>query len=48
MFHKLKNYINYLGILNYEINYKEEGAIPLFYPSNSNKKIKLILERQAV
>ena len=25
----------------YEINYKEEGAIPLFYPSNSNKNNKI-------
>ena len=31
-----KNYINYLGIKDYKINFKEEGAIPLFYPMNKN------------
>ena len=39
---QLKNYIeNHLNIKNYKINYKENGAIPLFYPSNVNKKNKI-------
>jgi len=39
---QLKNYIeNYLNIKNYKINYKEQGAIPLFYPSNINEKNKM-------
>ena len=30
---QVKNYINnYLGIKDYKINFKEEGAIPLFHP----------------
>ncbi len=34
---QLENYIkNNLGIKNYKINYKEKGAIPLFYPSFNN------------
>jgi len=39
---QLKNYIeNHLNIKNYKINYKENGAIPLFYPSNINEKNKI-------
>ena len=39
---QLKNYIeNHLNIKNYKINYKEKGAIPLFYPSNINEKNKI-------
>ena len=34
---QLENYIkNNLGIKNYKINFKEKGAIPLFYPSFNN------------
>jgi lycopene beta-cyclase len=39
---QLKNYIeNQLNIKNYKINYKENGAIPLFYPSNIDEKNKM-------
>ena len=39
---QIKNYIeNNLKIKNYEIIYKEEGAIPLFYPSNEHEKNKI-------
>ena len=39
---QLKDYIeNHLNIKNYKINYKENGAIPLFYPSNINEKNKI-------
>ena len=41
---QIKKYIkNNLGIKNYKINYKEEGAIPLFYPMlvSENKKINI-------
>jgi lycopene beta-cyclase len=39
---QLNNYIeNHLNIKNYKINYKEKGAIPLFYPSNINEKNKI-------
>ncbi len=39
---QIKNYIEQnLKIKNYEIVYKEEGAIPLFYPSNINEKNKI-------
>ena len=41
---QIEKYIkNNLGIENYKINYKEEGAIPLFYPkqANENKKINI-------
>ena len=39
---QIKNYIEQnLKIKNYEIVYKEEGAIPLFYPSNDNEKNKI-------
>ena len=30
-----------MKIKNYEITYKEEGAIPLFYPLNENEKNKI-------
>ncbi len=39
---QVKNYIeNHLNIKNYKINYKEKGAIPLFYPSNIREKNKI-------
>ena len=41
---QIEKYIkNNLGILNYKITYKEEGAIPLFYPKfiNEDKKINI-------
>ena len=39
---QVKNYIeNNLGIKNYIFKYKEEGAIPLFYPSNKREKNKI-------
>ena len=39
---QIKNYIEQnLKIKNYEIVYKEEGAIPLFYPLNVNEKNKI-------
>ena len=39
---QINNYIkNNLRIKNYEITYKEEGAIPLFYPLNKNEKNKI-------
>ena len=39
---QLKNYIeSHLSIKNYKINYKEKGAIPLFYPSNINEKNRI-------
>mgnify|MGYP001320674564 CR=1 FL=1 len=38
---QIKNYINYLGIQNYKITYKEEGAIPLFYPIFKKEKNKI-------
>ena len=38
---QVKNYINYLGIKDYKINFKEEGAIPLFYPINKKEKNKI-------
>ena len=41
---QLENYIkNNLGIKNYNVNFKEKGAIPLFYPSfnNDNKTINI-------
>jgi lycopene beta-cyclase len=34
---QIKNYIEkHLNVKNYKITYKEEGAIPLFYPTKSN------------
>jgi len=38
---QIKNYINRLGIKDYKINFKEEGAIPLFYPVNEKEKNKI-------
>ena len=39
---QIKNYIEQnLKIKSYEIVYKEEGAIPLFYPLNVNEKNKI-------
>ena len=39
---QIKEYIEkHLKIKSYEIYYKEEGAIPLFYPSNKNEKNKI-------
>ena len=39
---QLKKYIKEtLKINNYKINYQEEGAIPLFYPSNQKEKNKI-------
>ena len=38
---QIKNYLNNLGIKDYKINFKEEGAIPLFYPLNDRKKNKI-------
>ncbi len=39
---QINDYIkNNLKIKNYEITYKEEGAIPLFYPLNKNEKNKI-------
>ena len=36
---QIKNYIeNHLNLKDYKINYKEEGAIPLFYPLNIKRK----------
>ena len=39
---QINNYIkNNLKIKNYEITFREEGAIPLFYPLNKNEKNKI-------
>ncbi len=39
---QIKNYIKYkLNLKNYKITYKEEGAIPLFFPLNKNEKNKI-------
>ena len=38
---QLKNYINYLGIKDYKINFKEEGAIPLFRSINKKENNKI-------
>ncbi len=39
---QLKDYIeNHLNLKNYKITYKEEGAIPLFYPTNKKVKNKI-------
>ena len=40
--YQLKDYLeNNLKIKNYKITYKEEGAIPLFYPLNKKEKNKV-------
>ena len=38
---QIKIYLNDLGIKDYKINYKEEGAIPLFYPINKKENNKI-------
>jgi len=39
---QMKDYIeNHLSLKDYNITYKEEGAIPLFYPSNYTEKNKM-------
>ena len=38
---QMKNYINRLGLKDYKISFKEEGAIPLFYPLNEKEKNKI-------
>ena len=39
---QLKDYIeNHLNLKDYDITYNEEGAIPLFYPSNYTEKNKI-------
>ena len=39
---QIKDYIeNNLNLKNYKITYKEEGAIPLFYPLNAREKNKI-------
>jgi lycopene beta-cyclase len=39
---QIKDYIeNHLNLKNYKITYKEEGAIPLFYPSHETGKNKI-------
>ena len=39
---QIKDYIeNHLNLKNYKITYKEEGAIPLFYPINEIEKNKI-------
>ena len=35
---QMKKYINKLGLKDYKINFKEEGAIPLFHPLNEKDK----------
>ena len=38
---QIKVYLNNLGIKDYKINYREEGAIPLFYPMNKKEENKI-------
>ena len=39
---QIKKYLeNHLNLKEYKINYKEEGAIPLFYPSNKHENNKI-------
>jgi lycopene beta-cyclase len=39
---QIKKYLeNHLNLKEYKINYKEEGAIPLFYPSNKSESNKI-------
>ena len=38
---QMKNYINRLGLKDYKISFKEEGAIPLFHPLNEKEKNKI-------
>ena len=40
--YQIKDYIeNHLNLKDYKITYKEEGAIPLFYPLKNNNKNKI-------
>ena len=40
--HQIKDYVeNHLNLKDYKITYKEEGAIPLFYPSHNEEKNKI-------
>ena len=40
--YQIKDYIeNHLNLKNYKITYREEGAIPLFYPSYLKEKNKI-------
>ena len=38
---QMKNYISHLDLKDYKINFKEEGAIPLFRPVNKKEKNKI-------
>jgi lycopene beta-cyclase len=38
---QIKNYLDRLGLKDYKINFKEEGAIPLFYPLDVKEKNKI-------
>tara|TARA_B100000214_G_C23916202_1_gene603817 strand:- start:10 stop:1074 length:1065 start_codon:yes stop_codon:yes gene_type:complete len=38
---QIKIYLNNLGIKDYKISYREEGAIPLFYPANKKEQNKI-------
>ena len=38
---QIKNYVNQLGLKKFKVNFKEEGAIPLFYPINEKEKNKI-------
>ena len=38
---QVKNYIKYIGIKDYKINFKEEGFIPLFHPKNDKENNKI-------
>ena len=38
---QMKKYINKLGLKDYKINFKEEGAIPLFRPLNEKDKNRI-------
>ena len=38
---QIKSYIKHLGLKDYKINFKEEGAIPLFHPVYEKEKNKI-------
>ena len=38
---QMKGYMNRLGLQDYKISFKEEGAIPLFHPLNKKEKNKI-------
>ena len=38
---QIENYINQLGLKDYKINFKEEGAIPLFHSTNDKENNKI-------